>query len=62
MTDTIWIALALVLVLEGIGPLLFPNRWQNYIRQLSAMPSNQLRQVGGVLVIVGVLCIFFMLN
>lgn len=62
MTDTIWIALALVLVLEGIGPLLFPNRWQNYIRQLAELPTNQLRQVGGVLVIIGALCIFFLLK
>jgi uncharacterized protein YjeT (DUF2065 family) len=61
MTHTIWLALALVLILEGLGPLLFPNRWQNYIRQLSAMPSNQLRQVGGVLVIIGAICVFFML-
>ena len=60
MTNSIWIALALVLILEGLGPLLFPNRWQNYIRQLAELSSNQLRQVGGVLVIIGALCLVFL--
>mgnify|MGYP001022728059 CR=1 FL=1 len=40
-------ALALVLIIEGIGPLLFPNKWRNYLLQISQQPSNQLRQIGG---------------
>jgi len=52
-------ALALVLIVEGIGPLLFPNKWRNYLLQVSQMPSNQLRQMGGVLVIIGTLLLLY---
>ena len=52
-------ALALVLLVEGIGPLLFPNKWRNYLLQVSQQPSNQLRQMGGVLVIIGTLLLLY---
>ena len=52
-------ALALVLIVEGIGPLLFPNKWRNYLLQVSQQPSNQLRQMGGVLVIIGTLILLY---
>lgn len=52
-------ALAIVLIIEGIGPLLFPNKWRNYLLQISQQPSNQLRQIGGVLVILGTLLLLF---
>lgn len=58
--DAFWIALALVLVIEGIGPLLFPNRWQRLLRHISELPSQELRQAGAVLVTVGVLCVFLL--
>lgn len=28
MNSTIWLALALVLVLEGLGPMLYPKAWK----------------------------------
>ena len=52
-------ALAMVLIIEGVGPLLFPNKWRNYLLQISQQPSNQLRQIGGVLVIFGTLLLLF---
>ena len=52
-------ALALVLIVEGIGPLLFPNKWRNYLLQVSQQPINQLRQMGGVLVIIGTLLLLY---
>lgn len=51
--------LAIVLIVEGIGPLLFPNKWRNYLLQVSQQPSNQLRQMGGVLVIIGTLLLLY---
>ncbi|WAJ69921.1 DUF2065 domain-containing protein [Catenovulum adriaticum] len=50
--------LALVLIIEGIGPFLVPKAWQDYLRQLSNMPENQLRWVGGVLLIIGAILLF----
>ncbi|GMM69511.1 DUF2065 domain-containing protein [Alteromonas sp. MTD1] len=51
--------LAIVLIVEGIGPLLFPNKWRNYLLQVSQQPINQLRQMGGVLVIIGTLLLLY---
>ncbi|NQD63591.1 DUF2065 family protein, partial [Enterobacter sp. CM29] len=31
MNSTIWLALALVLVLEGLGPMLYPRAWRRMI-------------------------------
>ncbi|HCU65226.1 MAG TPA: DUF2065 domain-containing protein [Rheinheimera sp.] len=47
--DIFWQSIALVLLLEGIGPLLFPNKWRWYLRKLSEEPVSGLRQVGAVL-------------
>lgn len=60
MSDAIWLAIALVLILEGIGPLLFPNKWQNYIRQISSQAPNQLRTIGGTMVTIGVITLYYM--
>ncbi|EDW8352103.1 DUF2065 family protein [Salmonella enterica subsp. enterica serovar 6,8:-:1,2] len=31
MNSTIWLALALVLVLEGLGPMLYPGAWKKMV-------------------------------
>ncbi|QJR80487.1 DUF2065 domain-containing protein [Alteromonas pelagimontana] len=58
--EWLWSALAIVCILEGLGPLLIPNRWRLYMLQISQQPSNQLRQVGGVLVIIGFISLFYL--
>ncbi len=58
--DWLWPALAIVCIIEGLGPLLMPNRWRLYLLQVSQQSSNQLRQVGGVLVIIGVVSLFYL--
>ncbi|MBU2978707.1 DUF2065 domain-containing protein [Alteromonas sp. C1M14] len=58
--DTLWSALAIVCIIEGLGPLFMPNRWRLYLLAISQQPSNQLRQVGGVLVIVGAMSLFYL--
>ncbi len=52
--DWLWPALALLLIVEGLGPLLFPNRWQAYLRKLANEPAQNLRQLGFVLVCGGI--------
>ncbi len=61
-TDWIWPALALLLIVEGIGPLLFPNRWQAYLRKLAAEPAQNLRQLGIVLVFSGICWLWWLLT
>ncbi len=54
MSNSLWLALGLVLIVEGLGPLLAPNGWRNMIKQLSDQEDNQLRRIGGCLVVTGV--------
>ncbi|MFC4655468.1 MULTISPECIES: DUF2065 family protein [Rheinheimera] len=57
-----WLAaLGLVLLVEGIGPLLFPNRWRRYLLKIAAQDSAAMQQLGGVLVLAGVLLLYFFL-
>lgn len=35
MNSTIWLALALVLVLEGLGPMLYPVAWKKMVSALA---------------------------
>ncbi|ARC93477.1 DUF2065 domain-containing protein [Vibrio coralliilyticus] len=53
MSNSLWVALGLVLVVEGLGPLIAPNGWRNMVAQLSEQPDNQLRRIGGCLVVAG---------
>ncbi len=50
MNSTIWLALALVLVLEGLGPMLYPKAWKKMISAMTNLPDNILRRFGGGLV------------
>lgn len=61
MNATIWLALALVLVLEGLGPMLYPRAWRRVIATVSQMPDSILRRFGGGLVVAGVV-IYYMLR
>lgn len=59
MNSTIWTALALVLILEGLGPMIFPDGWRKFIASVTRVPDPLLRRFGGGLVVAGIV-IFFM--
>lgn len=61
MSSTVWLALALVLVLEGLGPMLYPKAWRCMIAAMSQMPDTVLRRFGGGLVVAGIV-IYYMLR
>lgn len=61
MNTTIILALALVLVLEGLGPMLFPRIWRRMILGMAQLPDTLLRRFGGGLVVTGVV-IYYMLT
>ncbi|KII78587.1 DUF2065 domain-containing protein [Vibrio renipiscarius] len=54
MSSSIWLAIGLVLIVEGLGPLIAPNGWRSMVAELSKQPDAQLRRVGGCLVVAGV--------
>lgn len=62
MTDAFWMACALVLLIEGLGPFLFPRKWRSYIGQLSQQPISILRQIGGMMVTMGLVWLFLLFS
>lgn len=42
----LWLAFCLVLVIEGIIPFLYPQRWRQMVAQLAQMPDRTLRTFG----------------
>ena len=59
MDEINWIAaLGLVLVIEGIGPMLVPNGWREVVTQMASQPDNLLRRLGGILVTVGLVILY----
>ena len=61
MNSTILLALALVLVLEGLGRMLYPSAWKKMISAMAQLPENILRRFGGGLVVAGVV-VYYMLR
>ena len=61
MNSTILLALGLVLVLEGLGPMLYPKAWHKMILAMTQLPDATLRRFGGGLVVAGVV-IYYMLR
>lgn len=58
--QTDWITIiGIVLLIEGMMPLLFPKTWQNYIRKLANEPLSAVRQVGAILFALGALLLYF---
>lgn len=60
MSHSIWMALGLVLVVEGLGPLLAPRGWREMVSQLSQQNDNNLRRIGGCLVVAGAVIAYMM--
>ncbi len=60
MSNTIWMALGLVLVVEGLAPLLAPRGWREMVSQLSQQNDNTLRRIGGCLVVAGTVIAYMM--
>ncbi|PKH23121.1 DUF2065 domain-containing protein [Enterobacterales bacterium CwR94] len=61
MSTTLWLALALVLIIEGLGPMLLPRIWRRMILAMAQQPDHLLRRFGGGLVVAGIV-IYYMLR
>lgn len=58
--DLLWAALALMLVLEGLMPLLSPERWRALFQRMTELSNGQIRFVGLVCVLSGLLALVLM--
>lgn len=53
MSDGLWTALALLLVLEGVLPFVAPATWRRVFSQMLQMQDGQIRFCGLVCLVVG---------
>lgn len=62
MVDQLWTALALVLVLEGLLPLVAPRVWRESFRRLTDLTDGQLRFVGLAAIAAGIVALLVIRN
>ena len=53
MADTLWTALALLLILDGVLPFAAPRVWREGFRRLTELSDGQLRFIGMISVGIG---------
>ncbi len=54
----LWVALCLLLVLEGMGPFISPGGWRNMMAQLSQADDRILRIMGLALMLLGTFVLY----
>ncbi len=58
MKNWLFSSLGLMLVIEGLMPLFFPQAWRNTFKKLITMKSGQIRFMGLVSFLLGLIFIF----
>ena len=58
MGTTFLLALALMLILEGVLPFLAPNLWRDTFRRITQMTDGQIRFVGLSSMLIGLLILY----
>ncbi|MBA6290378.1 DUF2065 domain-containing protein [Colwellia sp. MB3u-4] len=61
MLSTLLMAFAIALIIEGVIPALFPNKWRTYVLKLANEPVNTIRQIGLFLLLIGIM-LFWTVN
>jgi hypothetical protein len=59
LNNSLITAIGLMLVLEGVMPLLMPQAWRETFKRLTELKDGQLRFVGVMSIVGGLLFIFF---
>ena len=52
-------AFCLVLIIEGMMPFLYPDRWKETVKKLADLDSQSMRLVGLASMLIGVLSLYF---
>jgi hypothetical protein len=60
-SETWWLAIALVLVIEGLFPFLSPAGWRRMFAQILQLNDGQLRFFGMCSILAGLFVIWFLL-
>jgi uncharacterized protein YjeT (DUF2065 family) len=59
-SDSLWLALALVLVIEGLLPFVSPAGWRRMFTQLLQLHDGQIRFFGLFSILLGLVLIWFL--
>ena len=59
MRETIFLAIGLVFVIEGILPFLSPHSWRQMMNQMSKQSDRTIRLFGLVSMIIGLVIVYF---
>lgn len=62
MSDLMWSALALMLVVEGILPFLSPGIWRALFERAVRMSDGQIRFMGLSSMVIGLIVLLLVLN
>lgn len=57
--ETLFLALALMLIFEGMLPFVSPQRWREIFRKVTELPDGQIRSMGLVMMGIGLVLLFF---
>lgn len=59
-SDSFWLAMALVLVIEGLFPFLSPSGWRRMFAQILRLSDGQIRFFGLCSILAGVLWLLWL--
>lgn len=60
MLDTLLLALGLMLILEGLLPMVTPRRWRSLFEQILLLQEGQIRFFGMIMVVFGLVVIWLL--
>lgn len=60
MWNELWLAMALVLVIEGLMPALAPQSYRRTMLSVMKMDDNALRSSGVVMIVLGAVTVYFL--
>jgi uncharacterized protein YjeT (DUF2065 family) len=59
LSDILWTALALMLVIEGLLPFISPDTWREVFTRMLAMSNGQIRFIGLASMLAGAFALLF---
>ena len=60
MLDTLLLALGLMLILEGLWPMISPRKWRGLFEQMLQLQEGQIRFFGMLMVVIGLVVVWFL--
>lgn len=59
LVHSLWLATALMLIIEGVMPFVNPSAFRRALIQISSMPDTQLRWIGLISMLIGLTVLYW---